>query len=195
MRFITALAVAASLAVLYGCGGSPTGPSGAGTLTLMLKDSPFGDAKSLLVTFSEVSAHRADQSEGAWTKLPFAAVGVTMRTCDLKKLQTAQDILGTGPLTAGHYTQIRLIVSSAALYFDNATPDADPACAATVAAPAGRTAALEIPSGEVKLNREFDVAATSATTILVDFDGDKSVRETGNGRFMMSPVIGIVSVQ
>jgi len=28
----------------------------------------------------------------------------------------------------------------------------------------------------------------------VDVDGDRSVRQTGNGRYMMTPVIGIVSV-
>jgi hypothetical protein len=47
----------------------------------------------------------------------------------------------------------------------------------------------------VRLNREFDLTSTTATTILLDFDGDQSVRETGNGRFMMTPVIAIVSVQ
>ena len=191
MRIIAALAVATAFAASYGCGGSPMGPSGAGgTLTLMLKDSPYSDAKSLVVTFSEVSVHLAGQADRAWTRLPFAD-GATSRTCDLKKLQTAQDILGTGPLAAGHYTMVRLMVSSSALYFDNAT--AGNACAASIVAPAGRSAALEIASGEVKLNREFDIAST-ATTILVDFDGDKSVHETGNGRFMMSPVIGVVSV-
>jgi hypothetical protein len=47
----------------------------------------------------------------------------------------------------------------------------------------------------VRLNREFDVAETGATTMLIDFDGDRSVTETGNGRFRMTPVIGVVSVQ
>jgi len=32
-------------------------------------------------------------------------------------------------------------------------------------------------------------------TMLIDFDGDRSVVETGNGRFRMTPVIGVVSVQ
>ena len=191
MRMLAAIALAAAFAASYACGGSPMGPSGAGgTLTLMLKDSPYSDAKSLLVTFSEVSAHVAGQADSGWTRLPFAD-GATSRTCDLKKLQTAQDILGTGSLAAGHYTMVRLTVSSAALYFDDAA--AGNACAASIVAPGGRSAALEIPSGEVKLNREFDIAST-ATTILVDFDGDKSVHQTGNGRYMMSPVMGIVSV-
>ena len=162
-----------------------------GTLNLRITDSPYSDAKALLVTFSEVSAHKSE-TEGR-TNLTFAG-GATSRTCDLKKLQSgAQDILGVGTLAEGHYTMVRLVVSSAALYFDNASEG--PACAATIPAPAGRNASLTIQSGEVKLNREFDVAATGATTILVDFDGDRSVVELGNGGFRMTPVIGVVSVQ
>jgi len=159
---------------------------------MMLTDSPFTDAKSLLVTFSEVDAHKSDATDGTWTKLPFAG-SATSRTCDLKKLQAAQDVLGTGPLTTGHYTQVRLVVASAVIYFDNAaTGDA---CGATIAAPPGRNANVTIPSGEVKLNREFDVSSATTTTTVLDFDGDKSVRDTGNGQYMMSPVIAVVSVQ
>jgi hypothetical protein len=156
---------------------------------VLIKDSPFTDAKSLLVTFSEVSAHKA---EGEWTKLPFSG-GASSRTCDIKKLVDAQDVLGTGPLAPGHYTMIRLEVTSAMLYFENAATG--PACAPTVTAPAGRSATVDVPSGTVRLNRQFDLTSTAATTILLDFDGDKSVHETGNGRYMMTPVIGVVSVQ
>jgi hypothetical protein len=191
-RFSLAL-VGAAVAV-YACGGSndaPMSPSRAGaTLNVMLTDSPFSDARSLLVTFSEVTAHRS--GAGGFTPVPFAA-GATSRTCDLKKLTDAQDVLGTGPLPAGHYTQIRLVVSSAALYFDNAAEG--PACAPAVAAPAGRSEQIEIPSGEVRLNRQFDVPESGVTTMVLDFDGDQSVRAMGNGRYRMSPVITVVSVQ
>jgi hypothetical protein len=111
----------------------------------------------------------------------------------LKKLQGAQDVLGVGALSPGHYTQIRLVVASASLYFDNQS--AGPACAATIPSPAGRNAPLEVPSGEVKLNRQFELTANDAMTIVLDFDGDKSIKETGNGRYLMTPVIAIVSVE
>lgn len=190
---ISVVVVATALAA-FACGGSGdslTSPSGGGaTLNLMLKDSPFTDAQSMLVTFSEVTAHRSET--GGFTPLPFAG-GATSRTCDLKKLTDAQDILGTGPLPAGHYTQVRLVVSSAALYFENVADG--PACAPTIVAPAGRSASIEIPSGEVRLNRPFDIPETGATTMLIDFDGDRSVRLTGSNRYMMSPVINVVSVQ
>lgn len=193
MRHIPRTLILIATFVATACGSSPSSPSSSSSLTIMLKDSPYSDAKALFVTFSDVSAHVANSTaDGGWTTLPFAG-GATSRTCDLKKLVTAQDVLGTGTLAAGHYTQIRLMVSNAALYFDNASSGA--ACAPAITAPAGRNAAVTIPSGEVKLNREFDVTSSGATTILVDFDGDKSVNDTGNGTYRMTPVITVVSVQ
>jgi hypothetical protein len=174
----------------------PTPTQTTSSLTLMLQDSPFSDARALLVTFSDVNVHA---SGGDWRTVPFAG-GASSRTCDLKKLETAQDILGVGPLPAGHYTQLRLVVSTATIYFQNAS--SGPACAPSIAAPAGTSASVNVPSGELKLNREFDLASAGGTTILLDFDGDQSVKLTGNGngrgngggQYMMMPVIGIVSV-
>ncbi|MDX6435086.1 MAG: hypothetical protein QOE54_7452 [Streptosporangiaceae bacterium] len=179
-----------------GAARSAPGSTGTSSLTVMLKDSPFSDAKALLVTFSEVNVHA---SGGGWVTVPFAG-GASSRTCDLKKLETAQDILGVGPLPAGHYTQLRLVVSSAAIYLQNAS--SGPACAPAIATPAGTNAPVDIPSGELKLNREFDLTSNGGTTILLDFDGDQSVKLTGNdnghgnggGKYIMTPVIGIVSV-
>jgi Domain of unknown function (DUF4382) len=179
-------------------GGGGGTSSTMGSLSIRLTDSPFSDAKALLVTFSEVSVHRANPGE--WKTLPFASG--SSRTCDLKKLNGATDLLGAGSLPAAKYTQIRLNVTSAVLYFDNASMTGP--CAPQIAAPAGTSAPVEIPSGEVKLNNEFTVASTG-TTILLDFDGDQSVRQTGSGsgrgnssssnKYMMVPVIRVVSVQ
>jgi hypothetical protein len=157
-----------------------------------LTDSPYGSAKAVLVTFSEVSAHHTDDG---WKKLAFADTSAGTRTCDLKKLQnSAQDLLGTGPLEAGSYTMLRLMVQSAKIYFDNSAVSATP-CATSIPEPAGASAALTIPSGEVKLNGVFAVTEGGATTVLLDFDGESSIRDTGNGRYMMSPVVRVLSVQ
>ena len=190
MRWPLVLALTAAIAT-SACG-SGTGPSGSGTLRMMIKDSPFQEAKALLVTFSEVDVHKSDTPDGSWTKL----IGVE-RTCDLKRLETSPDALGAGTLTSGHYTQIRLVVSRAVVYFDNPTTSVD-ACKVTPPdspVPTGGFAAVTIPSGEVKLNREFEVPDAGATTVTIDFDGEKSVHQTGSGQYMMSPVISVVSVQ
>jgi hypothetical protein len=191
MKSLSAFAVATAVAIgVVACSDAPSSPSslGGGNFNLQLKDSPFTDAKAVFVTFSSVRVHRTDSE---WTSLTFAN-SATSRTCDLKKLETATDVLGAASLPAGHYTQVRLVVQSGTLYFDNASSGA--ACAPTLTAPAGASAALDIPSGEVKLNREFDVTATSTMNMLIDFDGDQSVHQTSPGHYRMSPVITIVSM-
>jgi hypothetical protein len=190
MQYLSASAIAAVLAVsTLACSDSPSSPSlTGGNFNLRLRDTPFTDAKAVLVTFSSVRAHRSDSD---WTVVPFISAA-TARTCDLKKLETSEDILGSAALPAGHYTQVRLVVQSATLFFDNASTGS--ACASSIAPPAGSSAPLDIPSGEVKLTRGFDVSATSVMTMLIDFDGNGSIHATGNGRYMMSPVITILSV-
>ena len=70
--------------------------------------------------------------------------------------------------------------------------------------PGGFPASVVIPSGEIKLNHPFTLEPGGMTTILLDFDGDRSVTEMGklddpafpeDGRYRMTPVIGIVSVK
>lgn len=190
MKQLTKLACAAALALgAWACSDSPSSPSLTGAnFNLRMRDTPFTDAKAVLVTFSSVRAHRSDSD---WTVVPFINAATT-RTCDLKKLETSEDVLGSAGLPAGHYTQVRLVVQSATLFFDNASTGS--ACAANIAPPAGASAAVEIPSGEVKLNREFDITSSSSTTMLLDFEGNQSIHLTGNGRYMMSPVITVLSV-
>jgi hypothetical protein len=196
--------------------GAPAGnqpgliPAGSGTLTVRMKDSPFGDAKAVLVTFKEVSVHR---SGADWETVALTG-GAAGRTCDLKQLQNATDVLGVGTLAAGQYTQVRLTVERAALYFDSAAVAGPCGNSATFAVPAGLSASLKIPSGTIKLNREFTVPDRGATTMLLDFDGDKSIKQTGGGNgnangngngngngassareYMMTPVIHVVSVE
>jgi hypothetical protein len=181
---------AAVLAVGIACSDNPTTPANTGTLSVMIKDSPFTDATSLLVTFNEVSVH---MSGGDWTNLPFADGG-NLRTCDLKRLVASEDILGTGPLATGHYTQLRLNVVAATIYFTNTTTGA--VCAPAVAVPAGPETgtAVSVASGMLILNREFDVTNSTTTRILLDFDGNQSVVQTGNGSYTMTPVIRVASV-
>ncbi|HKE86421.1 MAG TPA: DUF4382 domain-containing protein [Vicinamibacterales bacterium] len=191
MRSIFALMCVAAALVSFGCG-STNGPSGTGTLNVHLTDSPFTDAKAVLVTFQDVSVHREDAD---WTKVPFADPAAMTRTCDLKKLQGPTDILGTGSLTAGHYTQIRLMIVSTTIYFENPTDPAVPPCATTIAEPAGTKALVTIPSGEVKLNRSFDLAPNAMMMIELDFDGDRSLHLTGSNTYTLTPVVAIKSVQ
>lgn len=173
---------------IAGCGKSPSSPSAMSSLNVRITDSPFSDAKAVLVTFNEVAAHR---SESDWTTIPF--VGGGRRTCDLKKLQGAEDVLGVGSLTSGRYTQIRLVVERAELFFDTASNG--PACAPTIESPAGASAQATVASGTIRLNRQFQLEAADTTTIVLDFDGDGSIVQTSAGTYVMTPIVSIVSLQ
>lgn len=187
LRFLGA-AAAALVALAIGCGGSPTAPTSS-NFRVMLTDTPFGDAKAVLITFSDVGVHA---SGGGWTTIPFGG-GATSRTCDLKQLQTAQDVLGVATLPAGHYTQARVTVTRVALYFDY--PATAGPCAPTLAAPSGRSVSVNVPSGQLILNREFDVTSGNTASMVLDFNGDQSIIQTGNGTYQISPVITVVSVR
>ncbi len=88
---------------------------------------------------------------------------------------------------------IRLAISQSNLYFDNQSTG--PVCGSFIAPPLGLNASLTIPSGDIRLNREFDLSTTRSTSILLDFDGDRSIIRTGDNNYVMNPVIGVVSVQ
>jgi hypothetical protein len=53
---------------------------------------------------------------------------------------------------------------------------------------------MEIPSGEVKLNRSFELKSNGTTTVELDFDGARSINQTGTGNYRMTPVIAIKTV-
>ncbi len=104
-------------------------------------------------------------------------------------------VLGTAVLPLGHYTQIRLTTASGAL--DEASAD-PPACVTNLVVPVPPVTSvpMEISSGQVILNRPFDLVEGVTTTITLDFDAERSIRETppGSDIWRMSPVISVVSV-
>jgi hypothetical protein len=194
----SAIAVTVSLAI-FGCGGSPTAPSDSssssssttpGTLNVRITDSPYGSAKAVLVTFSEVMAYR--DSNG--TRMPFADGSTSTWTCDLKKLQNgAQDLLASGRPNTGTYTMVKVVVQSAKIFFDNSAVSATP-CARSIPEPAGASFPLALAAREVSLNGSFGLNSNAPTTILIDFDGESSIRQNGS-TYTMDPVLRVVSVQ
>src|SRR5205823_3925261 len=154
-RVIPLLIAAAGV---FGCGDAPGAPSTPATLSILLKDAPYNDAQAVFVTFSDISV----QGSGGFTTLPFSG-NVSTRTCDLKKLVNTEELLGTTAPPTGHYSQIRLVVASATLYFDN--PSSGPPCGAVLTVPQGRNSAAMVPSGDVRINQEFDVVSSKATAI------------------------------
>ena len=146
---------------------------GTGTLVMQLTDAPDLNITEALVDISQVAVHYGgtDQNDtnGTW----ITVVNET-QTFDLIELQDATEVLGGVNLTAGWYTQIRLYVDNALVTIDGVQYD------------------LKISSKKVKLITPFLVQDNETLTLTLDFDVEKSVHETGNGKYYMQPTIKVI---
>jgi hypothetical protein len=192
----TVLAVAVAFAS-FACGGdsdvssNPTSPDAAGSLNIRITDSPFGAAKAVLVTFSEVAVQRGSD----WVRLPFPDGSTNSWMCDLKKLENnAQDLIASGAPAQGDYTWVRVVVSSARVYLQNSAQSPTP-CGKTITAPAGESYAMTIQNSEGKDNGTFPVRGTGATNVLIDFDGESSITEPSTNNYVLNPVVRVIGVQ
>jgi hypothetical protein len=153
---VTPEPVAAAMGGAGGAGGAPAMDAESGGA---------GGAESAVV--DEVAA------EGMWLTIVDEPA-----TYDLLELQNGVTAaLGAAEIPAGQYTQIRLIVSSAAVVVD------------------GETHELSIPSGGqtgLKLNYDFDLSGGGDYAIVLDFDAHQSVKKAGK-QYLLTPVITVQS--
>ena len=182
-RWALALSAAVALTACGGGGGSAS--AGDGTLRVAMTDAP-SCYQHVYVTVQKVRVNQsstAGNQDAGWTDLTLAAP----QRIDLVSLSNGvlQD-LGTMPLAAGHYTQVRLVLA------DNGTT----AMANAVQPNGGVETALDTPSAMqsgLKLQANFDVAAGQMADLVLDFDACKSVVKAGNsGKYILKPVISVV---
>ena len=133
---------------------------------------------NLFVDFSEVWVHK---SGGDWQQL---ALAETPYTIDLLQFQdgSTTELVPPATLDNGEYTQVRIVVDSATLRFDNDQATDEP---------------LEIPSDNLKTDKNFTIDVTDGTAmyIVIHLDLSMSVVETGTGTYQMKPVIQQVLIQ
>ncbi len=175
MKGITAKLIVAimSLSLLADCSKGPLdqGKNMWGRIRVYLTDAP-ANFEAVNVTISEVSVHFSvtDQEEGQWV-----VIMDEPRIYDLLELTGGSEVLlGEKELKPGLYTQIRLKVESAEVVVD------------------GNSHSLDVPSGAktgIKLVREFRIEEDKLYEVLLDFDAERSVVETGSGKYLLKPTI------
>ena len=161
-------AACALLGTLAGCGSSSTSGGGSGTLRVAMVDAPDPTVTAVHITLDRVEAHVNNE---------WVPITVTPQTYDLMDLVQNEAIIGTATLLAGRYNQVRLFVSNA-----------------TVTDAAG-THPVTISSADqtgIKVNVNYDIHPNEITTILLDFNVEKSIVKQGNGQYRMQPVIPAV---
>ncbi len=159
-----------------------------GTLKIYLTDAP-GDYREVNINISRIEGHIAGDGEegedkGSWEVLKEWSGGLEV---DLIKLEDVSILLASLELEPNKYTQLRIFLNGdASLVLEGEEGPDGP----TVTVP------LEIPSSVntgIKLNRPFEIIAGMITKLTIDFDAEKSVVKTGNGKYKMKPVISLSS--
>jgi hypothetical protein len=112
------------------------------------------------------------ENDTGWTTVKITG----NQTFDLLKLRGVEQILGNQTLEPGKYTQVRLTVDKAMVAVGNKTAEE-----------------ATIPSGELKFVHPFDIVANQTTVIVMDFDAEKSVNISGNGKIMIKPVVKLLT--
>ena len=156
-----------------------------GTLGVSLTDAPACGYDAVNVTVVKVRVHQsssAADTDAGWTDITLSPA----RKINLIGLTNGVlDNLGETPLTAGHYTQLRLVLD----------PNTAVGLANSVVPSGGVETALVTPSAVqsgIKLINQFDVAAGQRVDLVLDFDACKSVVKRGNGTYALKPVIKVV---
>ncbi|MDO8510918.1 MAG: DUF4382 domain-containing protein [Nanoarchaeota archaeon] len=120
---------------------------------------------SIMVTVDSVSVHSA--TEG------WVTVSSEPQTFDLLKLKAegSQELLADVQLKEGTYQQLRLDISKVVVVDDKGEHEA------------------KLPSGELKIVGDLEVKANSTSTAMFDFIADESLHMTGNGEYILAPVV------
>jgi hypothetical protein len=148
-----------------------------GIAQIMVTDPPPADVKSAVVRFNNIEVHKAsdngttdNESGGEWIQIT-----ATAGSFDLMSIIGIEQALGSANLTAGKYTQIRMNVTNVTgTTTDNISYTA------------------EVPSNEVKVTGNFEIGGGNTTTLTLDFDGEKSLVRTGEGKFIFKPVVKLL---
>jgi hypothetical protein len=171
---VVALIYGAFLSACGGGGGGTTSPSG--SLSLAITDAkpalPTG-IDQVFVTIDEVSVHA---SGGEWISLSLAQTPFTIDLLQFADGRTTQ-LVPQATLPAAKYTQVRLGVQSAMIVTDT-----------------GEQIPVEIASGDLKTDKNFDFNVTGggAVALTVDFDLSQSIVVTGSGNYKLKPVLHLV---
>lgn len=172
MRYLKFLIFALPLIFIFAACSedSSTGPEGEGSIKINMVDSsaPYD---SVIIVVESVQVH--SETDGWLT------INNQINSYDLLQLVNGTSVvLGDTTLSAGKYTQIRLIVGAGSYVVVNGVPFT-----------------LEIPSGTqtgIKLTHQFTIEPNTLYELTLDFDVNKSIVFTGSGTYKLKPTIRVV---
>ena len=185
-RLLIFLTIASSFLMITACGGGGGSSIGHGEVAMHITDAkpllPEGaeNVTNLWITLTGVLVHK---SGGGWISLPMTGDPPSI-TIDLLQISNGvtTEIVRPVLLEYGKYTQIRLLIDSATIRFDN-DPDTD--------------SIVVVPPEHLKTDKNFifDVDKPAAVDVVIDLDLSQSLVVTdpfGTPSYKINPVIHIV---
>jgi hypothetical protein len=167
---------------LTACGGGGSGSPATSTLHVLLTDTPACGYDHVYITVDHVEISPDGNS---WTSVP---VDPSLSRIDLLKLQnkTVLTLVGSAPLSAGTYEQVRLVLKSngnAAPWANSVVLSSDPSTQIPLTTPSAQQSGYKIVG-------PFTVQAGTQADLVLDFDACKSVVVAGNsGKYLLKPVV------
>src|SRR6266496_871969 len=159
---------------LISCSKNENSSSGKTQLKVYLTDDP-ADYDHVFIDVKDVQINVTNDTAGGWQSLSTMNAG----TYDLLKLVNDDDtLLASSDIPTGTIEQMRLILGDNNYVVVN-----------------GENIPLKTPSAQqsgLKLNIHQSVSSGILYTITLDFDAGKSIVKTGNGNYILKPVIRTV---
>ncbi len=152
---------------IYNNPGSSSSNSGRVVFAMTDAAANMGSVSSVMVTVDNVEAHST--TEG-WVTITSNA-----KTYDLIELKNSGEfaVIADTNVKAGMYDQIRFDVSDVTIVDDQGEHEA------------------KLPSNKIMINSNMDVNESGTATATFDFIADDSVHVTGNGKYILAPVIQV----
>ena len=174
LRLFLYLSIFGATIFIFSCSDSISPENDQGQIKITLVDGPGDfDQVNIVVTRVEVHKSGSDSSSG------WFVINNNVATYNLLSLRNgASAVLGNNSLDAGNYTQIRLIIGTGSNIVIN-----------------GDVYSLDVPGGAesgVKLNHAFDIETGLVYELMLDFDAEHSIIQTGSGQYKLKPVIRLV---
>jgi len=161
-------------ASLISCSKNENSSSGKAQLQVYLTDNPAAYDK-VVIDVKDVQINLTNDSTGGWQSLSTVKAG----SYDLLRLVNDKDtLLGNSDIATGTLQQMRLVLGPNNYVVVN-----------------GQNFPLETPSAQqsgLKLNIHQTITSGILYTITLDFDAGKSIVQTGNGKYILKPVIRTV---
>ncbi len=175
--------LAALLVAITGCGTRPSPTSTGsnpldpaartGRFKVLMTDAP-AHVEAVTLVVAEVRGHRAGDADGSWQLLSSDTAQVDLLALSNGVFTPLADAV----VDAGAWDGVRLLLTDG--------------CTVTVD---GVTHPLKVPSGMqsgLKLDGRFTVPAGGVLALQLDFDAARSLHSTGNGAWMLQPVVRLL---